>query len=130
MKVRELEPKPDFAAGPSCTWFLDPVRAGSLGVTFLTANNEGLSNTYAKDKAGAWGLFETIDPIEGYPAVMADLDDARPDGFCRIEVGIRDDLTFSAGMAASRDVSPFNADPCAAAEKAAALAIQTMKGGA
>lgn len=127
MKLDDTESDPDFAAGPTCDWFL-PVGQGSIHGALLTANTEGLSLTYAKNDAGEWGLFEPVS-VTGYPAVVVGRDDDRKDGHCNLDVGIRDDLVFSIDVSASFDESPNRKDPCGAVKKVAALAIQTMKGG-
>lgn len=128
MTLDDTESDPDFAAGPTCDWFLSPVRAGSIHGALLTANPEGLSLTYAKNDAGEWGLFKPTS-IAGYPAVIVSRADDRKDGHCNLDIGIRDDLVFSIDVSASFDESPNRKDPCGAAKKLAPLAIETMKGG-
>ncbi|MGH3520273.1 MAG: DUF3558 domain-containing protein [Haloechinothrix sp.] len=130
MTLDEFEPELDFPAGPKCDWLLHPVRAGSFGGAFLTANPEGLSNFYAKDKADEWGYFEEVDPIKGYPAVVVALNDPPGEGFCNLEVGLRDDLAFSVGVSGSWEESPLYDDPCGVAQKLAELVIKNMKGSA
>lgn len=130
LKSDEPRPNTDFAAGSGCDWFFEPIDVGTINGSFMKANSEGLSNLYAKDKAGEWGLFEDAGIVEGYPAVFANRHDERSDGYCDIEIGLRDDLTYHVGVSASSDESPFRKDPCGAAKKVAALVIKTLKGGA
>ncbi|MGH3517000.1 MAG: DUF3558 domain-containing protein [Haloechinothrix sp.] len=129
-RTRKIEPDLEGATGPSCRWSLEPIDNGSFSGAFMTANREGLSNLYSKYQSGELGFFEEMDSVRGYPAVAADLGDRRSKGYCNLEVGVRDDLTFHVGVSASFDESPNHDDPCGAARELAALAIQTMKGGA
>lgn len=123
-KIRRFEPDLEDAAGPVCSWAIEEV--GSFGAGFATVNPEGLSTVYASNTAGKFGVFTALSPIEGHPAVRAEKSDESSEGMCSVTVGIRDDLNFDV-------VVTFDAgtkDPCKAAQDIAALAVQTMKGGA
>lgn len=130
LKIRKSEADTESATGPSCNWFFDPAGTGTIDGSFMSANSEGLSNLYAKDKAGEWGLFQDAGKIDGHPAVFASREDERGDGACNLEVGLRDDLTFFVGVGARLDEGPLHKDPCGAAKKVAGLVIKTLKGGA
>ncbi|GAB3439842.1 DUF3558 domain-containing protein [Actinophytocola sediminis] len=78
-------------AGPFCTWHANPDLGSTIGVGFLTGNENGLSDTYrGRDQ---FKYFEPVTVAE-YPAVYASSPDLRARGTCVIVVGISDSLTF------------------------------------
>jgi hypothetical protein len=111
-------------AGPYCSWRfpVGTTSRGSLGIGFLSGNEGGLSDFYRTQDEFAY--FEPT-TIHGYPAVFADRQDLRADGECNVVVGINDSLAFH-GWEAHRN--PEGA--CDRAEKLAAAALATMRGGA
>jgi hypothetical protein len=95
-----------------------------VDVGFLTANKNGLSDTY-RGKARFKGYFEPTE-VDGYPAVFNDLGDYRNDGTCNITVGISDTSEFRVGV----QYTKLGAKSCDRAKEAAAAVIKTVKKGA
>ncbi|MGH3621515.1 MAG: DUF3558 domain-containing protein, partial [Sciscionella sp.] len=76
-------------AGPGCAWENTADRS-IVGVSFVTANKNGLSDLYrarATQPASYFGYFEPT-TVAGYPAVFNDGTDGRSAGDCGIGVGI------------------------------------------
>lgn len=67
--------------------------------------------------------------IDGHPAVIAMERDETNEGVCSLAVGVRDDLDYGIVTTFDSD-TPEAKDPCGTAQEIAALAVQTMKGGA
>ncbi|MGH3515932.1 MAG: DUF3558 domain-containing protein [Haloechinothrix sp.] len=125
--IENVKPDPGNSFGPTCTWY-PPFEWGQFNAALLTANKDGLSTMYQKNLDGDWAFFEKL-TIAAYPAVAADDNDDRKDGYCTVNVGVRDDLTLYVHVQLD-DESPFYSDPCGGAEELATMAIQTMTGGA
>jgi hypothetical protein len=111
------------SAGPSCSWF-DRDAGYGVDVGFLTANKNGLSDTY-RGKGRFKGYFEPTE-VDGYPAVFNDLGDYRNDGTCNITVGISDTSEFRVGV----QYTKLGTKSCDRAKEAAAAVIKTVKKGA
>lgn len=112
-------------SGPSCVWNSDDQPVGrTYGVGFLTANKNGLSDTYRGGKKAFPGYFEPTE-VSGYPAVFNGLADDRSSGSCNVTVGISSSLAFRVGLQGARDVG---AKGCDVVKEAAAAVIQTLKG--
>jgi hypothetical protein len=109
------------SAGPSCSWF-DRDAGSGVEMGFLTANKNGLSDTY-RGKSRFKGYFEPTE-VDGYPAVFNDLADYRSDGTCNITVGISDTSEFRVGVQDTK----LGAKSCDRAKEAAAAVIKTVKG--
>ncbi|WP_254896600.1 DUF3558 domain-containing protein [Amycolatopsis sp. Hca4] len=119
---------PLTAAGPSCSWKIEGEGIG-LQVILGTGNRDqgtgGLAGTYAAYRQKRFVKFlEPAPAVEGYPAVYADIQDERPMGTCALVVGIADDLSFSLQAQGYQGQD----DSCAAAAKAAAGVVKTLKG--
>lgn len=124
--VEETKTRLDGVAGPQCTWY-PPIRWGQFSGAFVTANTAGLSVEYAKNNGGTWEYFEPL-VVDGYPAVFSGQRDNRKGGDCGINVGVRDDLTYSLILQADKE-SLYAKNACAGAKKLATMAIQTLKAG-
>jgi hypothetical protein len=113
-------------SGPSCSWF-DRDAGSGVGVGFLTANKNGLADTYRLNAQGRFkeGYFEPTD-VAGFPAVFNDIQDGRGDGSCNITVGISDTSEFRVGVQDTK----LGQQSCDRAKQAAAAVIETVKKGA
>ncbi|WP_460403999.1 DUF3558 domain-containing protein [Actinophytocola sediminis] len=108
--------------GPFCSWHASAEEDSTIGVGFVTGNNNGLSDTYrGRDQ------FEDFRPteIDEYPAVFANSPDLRSSGMCNIVVGVSDSLAFSATEQGSLDAS----GSCDRAEQVATAALATIQEG-
>lgn len=106
--------------GPYCTWEAAAELASTIGVGFLTANKNGLSDTYLGRDQFDYFIPTTLD---GYPAVYADGVDHRDSGTCNITVGISDTLAFNALEFGRLDAQ----GSCDRARQLAAAALATLK---
>jgi hypothetical protein len=112
-------------SGPFCIWHTDDQPTNmSYGVGFLTANKNGLSDTYRGGKKAFPGYFEPTE-VDGYPAVFNGLTEDRPSGACNITVGISSSLAFRVGLEGNKDVGT---KACDLVKQVAAAVIQTLKG--
>jgi len=108
--------------GPFCTWHADPSLGSTIGVGFVTGNENGLSDTYrGRDQ------FEHFEPttVDGYPAVFANSPDLRSSGACTIMVGISDSLAFRATEQGRLDAQ----GSCDRARQVAEAALATLREG-
>jgi hypothetical protein len=114
--------------GLECDW-LNQETGASAGIEWADKNPRGLSSTYAARKSGRYAYFIELGEIEGYPAVAADLSDARDTGTCVLTVGVSDQLIFLVSVQLSlRNIE--KKDPCKdGAVAVAAMMLQTMKAG-
>lgn len=109
-------------AGPSCVWQTAQEVPSTLGVGYLTGNENGLADMYgARDR---YVYFEET-TVSGYPAVFRDTLDRRDIGTCTIAVGVSDSLYFR--VSEQGDLDAVGA--CERAEQVAAAVIETMQGG-
>lgn len=106
--------------GPFCTWHTAAELASTIGVGFLTVNENGLSDTYRGRDQFSYFVPTTVD---GYPAVYADGVDHRDSGTCNITVGISDTLAFNALELGRLDAQ----GSCDRAKQVAAAALATLK---
>lgn len=84
---------PDNAAGnPLCAW-ADETTGDSVGVTWMSATTQGLSQVYAQRVSQGYFTPTTVDQ---YPAVYADFADLRAQGTCSLNVGVSNTLYFIA----------------------------------
>jgi hypothetical protein len=115
------------AAGPSCGW---RIRGEGLSMIVIigTGNRDrgagGLAGLYAAHDTGQFPFLEPAPEVEGYPAVYVDKRDRRPTGFCRLDVGVADDLVIGVHSGGYQGAD----DSCAAAQQVAAAIITTLKG--
>nr|WP_246361338.1 DUF3558 domain-containing protein [Haloechinothrix aidingensis] len=120
----------EASVGPRCTYHVEGVLAGTLGVSLAKAESGGLSHIYSLNEDGILELFEEVDDIHGHPAVIAAERDQRENGECDIYIGLRDDagldvqVTFS-----SAEHSEHHDAPCDAAYRLAELGIETLQAG-
>ncbi|OXM66402.1 DUF3558 domain-containing protein [Amycolatopsis vastitatis] len=121
----EPKPMPEDKLGPSCDWNAYDEIGLTVGARLLTIGSS-LANLYKQHEQGELPLFQPV-VISGYPGILVDLDNAKPQGKCSAEVGVRDDLLYSVQVTISSDAKDY-ADPCPVAKKAAELAVSTMKG--
>lgn len=106
-------------AGPACSWANE---ARTTEAAFLTANKNGLSDTY---RGHQQGYFEFWQPttVDNYPAVFNDSFDQRDMGACGLTVGISDTLTLAVNVVGS------DTDPCEQTRRATSMVIDTVKAG-
>lgn len=120
--------KDEGAAGLDCEW-RNPDTRGRVTIGLLVNIDSGLSAAYAAHERGEYSLFDSLPPVEGYPAVALGIDDHRSEGLCSVEVGLTDQLAFHVDVQLSQ-VNVGTKDPCETAAKVAGQALQTMKEGA
>ena len=96
-------------------------------INFITSGS-GLTGLYAKRTD--FKLFEELPRIEGYPAVIVDLIDARKQGECSISVGVNDRVIANFDLAISdfEDTLQSDEEPCKATLELARAGIRSMKG--
>lgn len=109
--------------GPGCAWIADPEVNSTISIGFMTANKNGLSDTYRS--RSRFDYFEET-TVDGYPAVFNGAPDGRPQGICGITVGISDQLTFFISEQGGRKGQAS----CDRARDVATAVIMTLKGGA
>jgi hypothetical protein len=109
-----------------CAWKDEGGAEISLG---MVGGNGGLSASYSQHRADSPGYFIPVPDIEGYPALLASVADLRSKGSCTVAVGVRDDEVMVVNMNWVVH-APGQGDPCQLAQKAAGLAVVTIKGGA
>jgi hypothetical protein len=123
------QPKPDLEnrLGPGCEWnAFDEVGFTVVG-RFLTVGSS-LSNIYKLQEQGEWPYFHPLSDVSGYPGVLLDTHE-RPKNTCQLVVGVRDDLIYSAQISVNSTAKAYG-DPCPLLQKAAEMAVSTMKAGA
>ena len=79
-------------------------------------------------KGTAYKLFEVVEPIDGYPAVVYGTSDFRTKGICSIAVGTSDRSTVDITVTQSRG-KVGKSDPCTAAQSVGSQVVTTLKGG-
>jgi hypothetical protein len=110
------------ASGPGCLWHARPEVNSTIGISFLTGNKKGLSDT---DRGRSRSTFFEETTVEGYPAVFNDPSDGRPHGDCNITVGISEMLAFRA----REEGGLVGQAVCDRAKQVAAAVIATLKAG-
>lgn len=126
----KTQPKPDLQnkLGPSCEWNAFDDAGVTIGATLLTAGSS-LAKLYQQHDQGQWPFFEPVADISGYPGVLLDSLDAQPKGKCQLAVAVRDDAIYSVQGDMDPDSKNY-ANPCPVLQKAAEMAVSTMKAGA
>lgn len=116
------------ALGTACIWLGASTAAKMApGVAFLP---EGTNlSTVVPNKDNIYKAFEPQPAVQGYPAYIALVSDARDNGDCDLLVGVSDDKALTFTFQSDKG-SPKFADPCAGVTEFANLAITTMKAGA
>lgn len=108
---------------PVCTWDNGIGKpSASVGVI---PNPDGLSAIYKEDKQrGKFEYFKPVDPINGFPAVIALIDDGRKSGDCSYDIGLNnaDDALVVVSV-------PGSPHPCQDALQVAKDVTLTAKGG-
>jgi hypothetical protein len=117
----------DEVLGKGCEWRNEDTR-GSATLAFLDKDPRGLSALYRADKEGKWAYFEELPSIEGFPAVIRDIIDRRPDGSCSLVVGVSDEIAFGTVLQLST-ANVGKKDPCEVGAQVAGMALQTMQSG-
>lgn len=118
----------DIVGGVGCEWDNRDTRGYAL-VGFVTSNSKGLSNVYASNERGEYSYFNPLPDINGYPGVVAHIEDSRSRGICGVFVGVTDELVVDIAVKLSA-ANVGNADPCEVVVDVAGMALQTMKEGA
>lgn len=115
----------DDPLGPHCGWTdQGPSRMG-LSIIFATAGS-GLAGIYSQKSQ--YVVFDPLPDIAGYPAIVAMTDDARPQGDCKVSVGVTNDLFISVEGVMNSD-GPDGHNPCPRVQAIATAMVTTMKGG-
>jgi Protein of unknown function (DUF3558) len=125
LTVTKTDVTPGATDNPICGWENDSHDSLSIG---LIGGNGGLSTVYRQHRADSPGYFIPIPDIGGYPALFASVADLRSKGSCTLAVGVRDDEVMNLNMDYVLP-APGQGDPCQLAQKAAGLAVVTLKGG-
>jgi hypothetical protein len=125
--TRPPKPMPEDALGPSCTWNGLDEGGVTVGARLLVSGS--LAALYEKHAQGGLPFFQPVADISGYPGVLTDLLDAQPQGKCSAEIAVSDDRLYSVQVTISRSSKDY-ADPCPVVQKAAEMAVSTMKAGA
>lgn len=113
------------AFAPACNW-RNRESGAYLNTQFGDPGRQGLSAIYAANEAERYDVWLELDPIDGFPAVVAGGLDLRDRGECTIVVGTSDEVTFQLKVTLS-EANIGETDPCEAAAQVAALALQTIK---
>jgi hypothetical protein len=108
--------------GPGCIWQGTAEEVGTIGVTYLTGNENGLADIYGTQDRYEYFIETTV---SGYPAVVSDTVDARGSGACGISVGVSNSLVVR--VLEQGDLDPVGA--CERVEQVAAAVVETMQGG-
>jgi uncharacterized protein DUF3558 len=111
-------------AGPGCIW-QNGEQMLATKITFMTANKNGLSDSYRGHEQGDFPIWEPT-TVAGYPAVFNDAVDLRTTGSCSITVGVSDTMTILVGEEDSSDLGP---KACDRAKQVATMALHTLKAG-
>ncbi|MFI6097556.1 DUF3558 domain-containing protein [Lentzea sp. NPDC051213] len=116
------------AVGAACVWLgaSTPARMSPGVVIFPDGTN---LSTILPKKDTTYEVFEPLPDIQGYPAYIALINDARKSGSCEILVGVSDEKVIAATFQSSTGSQKY-ADPCGASTEFANLAITTIKAGA
>ena len=115
----------DAPFGKACTWS-NRDTGGRATVHFLDRDPRGLSAEYQAHEDGKVAFFDELPLIEGYPAIVSNLEDDRSIGRCTVVVGVSDQVRFEVPIWLSQ-VNIGTKDPCEIAVMVAGLALQTMK---
>lgn len=119
----------DDPLGPHCGWAdnFGPSKIG-LSVIFATAGS-GLSDIYSQK--AQYVAFQPLSDIDGYPAVIAMTDDARPQGDCKVSIGVSNQLFISVEgvIQTGANGAPDATQPCPRIQAIATAMVTTMKGG-
>ncbi|WP_410647961.1 DUF3558 domain-containing protein [Amycolatopsis sp. cmx-4-54] len=123
----EVQPARDTGVAQQCRW-ADISRGSSIGIQLLYAARDGLSQFYAKKQSN--GLWQLLEPVQGYPAVAYGAKDTRQTlGDCSVLVGVADNAVFEVDVNVA-DAKAGTVDPCKDARMVADLAVTTLKSGA
>lgn len=119
----KIERDPDDSQGPRCRWNADD--DSFFSITLLKNQPLGIGGLYRNHQEDPefYAYFEPVD-IEGFPSVLADSHDSRPNGACALAVGIADQQVMS--LVSSLEGS---GDPCTILTDAAHEAVATMSQG-
>lgn len=119
----KIERDPDDSQGPRCRW-----HAGDdsfFSITLLKNQPLGIGGLYRNHQEDPefYAYFEPVN-IDGFPGVLADSNDSRPNGACALAVGITDQQVMS--LVSSVEGS---GDPCTILTDAAHEVVATMSQG-
>lgn len=113
-------------SGKGCGWYDNTGMPSAIHISWIVDNEHGLSDTYAQYSDYKDDGYFKPDSVKNYPAVFADKSDDRSDGHCILVTGVNDGLEFFSDVNMGID---RESEACDVAKKAAAAAIETMKGG-
>jgi hypothetical protein len=89
-----------------CSWVDKDSISISVSVTFIP-NPHGLSSLYALNQNGGFDVFNPGPVANGFPTVLAMVDDSRSDGDCSYAVGLNDSDVVNIQLSGDRQ-----GDPC------------------
>nr|WP_255361039.1 DUF3558 family protein [Kutzneria sp. 744] len=115
----------DDPLGPECAW-KDSQGPSTInfGLIIATAGS-GLSGIYGQKSQ--YAVFEPLSDIAGYPAIVAMTDDARPQGDCKVSIGVSNQLIIN--VEGTVNGGPDKTNPCPRIQAIATAMVTTMKGG-
>lgn len=119
----KIEPETDDSQGPGCLWYAD--NDSFFSITLLKNQPLGIGGLYRnhQDDPELYAYFEPKD-IDGFPGVLADSHDSRPNGACGLAVGITEQQIISLTSSVKG-----SGDPCTILTDAAHEAAATMSQG-
>lgn len=121
------KPVNDMPLGLACDWTNPDTRA-LVEIHFADRDPRGLSAVYLAHRTSGYAVFREMPPIEGHPAVVADILDQQDKGYCTVVVGVTDETTFDVPVRQSPE-NVGKKDPCEVSALVAGMALQTMKRG-
>lgn len=109
-----------------CAWKYegDRYRLGSVGGGLELDSSKGLTKYYG-DIDDDVAVVDPVDAVEGYPTVHFDAD-VSTGGVCALEVGLRDDLVYTAQAILESDHPSYD-NPCDAARDFAEVVVGNLK---
>ncbi|WP_246127652.1 DUF3558 domain-containing protein [Amycolatopsis rhizosphaerae] len=123
----EISPRfhTDNQAGLLCQWQKQSTGA-TVAIGWLTGLKDGLNQVYANQKDDAY--FQPSE-IEGFPALVYDITDRKPDTNCAISIGIADKVAIDVGFTVGTNRSGKQ-NPCDAAKVIAGMVLDNLKAAA
>ncbi|WP_083934152.1 DUF3558 domain-containing protein [Sciscionella marina] len=120
----QAKPDPQSSTGSQCTWG-GGVEATRVNIVFVP-NSGGLSDLYKLNKQkGHFYRFEPQDPVNGFPAVLENLDKNQlSNGICAYDIGMNDRDAVTVLL----QEQP-GGNPCDDVKQVALSATKTMKNG-
>jgi hypothetical protein len=102
----------DTELGPTCDWASASGTAAGILVGYDTKTGQGLSLTYKNEKPKAKRWVDTLEPIQGYPAVGYVDTGTTDNRTCVIVVGVSDELAYSVSLSIGDSAVQAGKDAC------------------